>query len=114
MRISVMVSVVVVAMVMVSGVRTTSCSRLFGLDRHRRAGLSFPLPKPVPVHAGTQNSLRSARFNFLHLSGVLTRPLIVQVNWRTARTNATMTEYQFRDYFKHSRLAVKFKWSHYR
>lgn len=49
-----MVSVVVVAMVMVSGVRTTSCSRLFGLDRHRRAGLSFPLPKPVPVHAESQ------------------------------------------------------------
>lgn len=51
MRINMMVSVIMVAMMMVSGVRTTSCSRLFGLDRHRRAGLSFPLPKPVPFHA---------------------------------------------------------------
>lgn len=49
-----MVSVIMVAMMMVSGVRTTSCSRLFGLDRHRRAGLSFPLPKPVPFHACVQ------------------------------------------------------------
>ena len=57
-RISVMVSVIVVTMVMMPGVRTTSCSRLFGLDRHRRAGLSFPLPKPVPVHAeSNQTSL---------------------------------------------------------
>lgn len=60
--ITMMMSVIMVTMVMVSGVRTTSCSRLFGLDRHRRAGLSFPLPKPVPVHAASQIFL-SIRFS---------------------------------------------------
>lgn len=85
--ISMMVSVVVVAMVMVSGVRTTSCSRLFGLDRHRRAGLSFPLPKPVPVHAVSQI--------FLSISSPLTfrdnRRIIVSDSTLLSLTNHPST-----------------------
>ena len=39
--------------VMMPGIRSTPSCRLLRLDRHRRTGLSFPLPKPVPVHAKT-------------------------------------------------------------
>ena len=56
-RIRVMMAVIVmtVMMVAVSGVRATTHRPLFCLDRHRHAGLAFPLSKPVPVHAVTLN-----------------------------------------------------------
>jgi hypothetical protein len=44
-----------VVMVMMSGIRTATRSRLLRLDRHRRAGLAISLPKPVPFNAAKQN-----------------------------------------------------------
>jgi len=54
MYVGVMMRVVMV-MMMVSHIRTTSRSRLLRMDRHRHAGQSFSLPKPVPFHAEKQN-----------------------------------------------------------
>lgn len=53
-RLNVVMPVIVMVMVAVACVGRTSAGCLLRLDRHSRSGLSFPLAKPVPVHAETE------------------------------------------------------------